>query len=61
MSVRFCLSYDLLSVILFLNLFISMKICIVVTDENMALLVPTESVNIMCGHNINYDMTLSTK
>ena len=45
MSVRFCLSYDLLNVIYRLKrLFISMKICIVVTDMVMTLLILAESV-----------------
>ena len=40
--------------------FISMKICIVVTDVVMTLLVPTKSVvTVTCGHNIIYNMTLS--
>ena len=43
MGVRFCLSYDLLNVILLPSKFISMKNCIIFTDVVM-LLVPTESV-----------------
>ena len=44
-SVRFCLSYDLLIAILSpTKLVYSMKICCVVTDVVMTLLVPAESV-----------------
>ena len=44
-SVRFCLSYDLLDAVLSLKIvFISMEMCIVVTDVVMMLLVPAESV-----------------
>ena len=46
MSVRFCLSCDLLNVILSSSKFVffSMKICIVVADVVMQLHVPTKSV-----------------
>ena len=44
MSVRFCLSYDLLNVILSPSKFISMKICIVVIDDVKKLLLPADSV-----------------
>ena len=56
-SVIFCLSYDLSKEFL-----IAIKVdrinekCIVVTDVVMTLLVAAE-----CGHNIIYDMTLSTE
>ena len=44
MSVRFCLSYDILNVIFSPSkFFISMKICIVVTDTVMMILDPPES------------------
>ena len=44
-SVRFCLSYDLLNAFYRLKcVFISMKICVVVTDVVMTLFFPTESV-----------------
>ena len=44
-SVKFCLSYDLIKVILsHSRIVISMKICIVIMDVAMTLLVPDESV-----------------
>ena len=44
-GVRFCLSYDLLNAILWPSKFVfPMKICIVVTDVVMNLLVPAKSV-----------------
>ena len=63
-SIIFCLSYDLSK-----ELFIAFKVdhistkkFIVVTDVVMTLLVPAESVlKYTCGHNIIYDMTLSTE
>ena len=57
-SLRFCLSYDRLNVILSPSKFISMKICIVVKDVVMRLLVPAESVMYPV---VIYDMTLSTE
>ena len=39
----------------------SMELCIVVTDDAMSFLVPSESaMYVTCGHSIIYDMTLST-
>ena len=52
-SVRFCLSYDLLNAISRLqSLFISMKICIVLTDVVMTLLVPAVVITLFLAHRI---------
>ena len=62
-SERLCLSYDLLYAILSPSKFvynISIKICIVVMDVVMMLLVPAYSVNVTCSHNNVYVMMLST-
>ena len=49
--IRLCFSYDLLNAIYHLqSLFISMKICISVTDVVLTLLVPSECY-VTCGHN----------
>ena len=43
------------------SVLVSMKICIVVTDVAMTLLVAAESVMFNCGQNIIYDIALSTE
>ena len=55
-----CLPYDLSNAILLPSKFILRKNFIVVRDIVMTLLVPVESDNYTRGHNIIYDMVLST-
>ena len=62
MSVRFCLPYDILNVIILPSKFVyfNEKLHFFVTDVVMTLLVAAKSY-VTCSHNIIYDMTLSTE
>ena len=57
-NVRFFLSYDPLNAILSPSIFVYYNDNL---QRLLTLFVSAESVKVMCGHNITYDMTLSNE